>query len=158
MDFWCKTFRFYRNVYGRHLTPDLIVLCCSKFSLTLPMYVQQALMLGLVVTKRFIVREWKSSTRSCFKKSFNNMVSCLYLEENHYSLSDNHHEFLDVWFPFERYKERNGIKWLSSPFGFGIYCYCHYISFYLHCFMVHCLKHIVFWTACCPLQLSLVLD
>ena len=31
------------------------------------------------------------------------MVSCIYLEEIRYTLSDTHHELLEVWGPFIEY-------------------------------------------------------
>jgi len=166
MDFWNRIFQFYSNVYGRHLTPDnhLIILGCSSFSLTLPTSLQQALMFGSVVAKRVILREWKSSTPPCFKKWLNDMVSCIYLEEIWYSLSDSYHKFLDMWGPFNGYIQSNGLKWLSWPFG-SVFVFLLSLSslFHFHpllilcCFMLHCLDHIVSWTAFCPFRLCPVL-
>uniref|UniRef100_A0A671XVP2 Reverse transcriptase domain-containing protein n=1 Tax=Sparus aurata TaxID=8175 RepID=A0A671XVP2_SPAAU len=103
--FWHDIFNLYSVIYSEQLTPDslLIILGCSKFSLTLPSSLQQALMFGMVVAKRVILRDWKSASPPCFKKWLNDMVSCIYLEEIRYTLSDAHHKFLEVWGPFIEY-------------------------------------------------------
>ena len=77
--------------------PDslLMILGCSKFSLTLPSSLQQALMFGMVVAKPVILRDWKSASPPCFKKWLNDMISCIYLEEIRFTLSDAHHKFLE---------------------------------------------------------------
>lgn len=48
---------------------------------------QKAFILGLVVEKPVILREWKSPSPPCSKRWLNNMVSCNYLEEMCYSLA-----------------------------------------------------------------------
>ena len=104
-NFWDDIFHLYSVIYSKQLIPDslLIILGCSNFSLTLPSSLQQALMFGMVVAKRVILRDWKSVSPPCYKKWLNDMVSCIYLEEIRYTLSDTHHKFLEVWGPFIEY-------------------------------------------------------
>lgn len=107
--FWDDIFHLYSEVYGKQLTPDslLVILGCSNFSFTLPLMLQQALMFGMVIAKRVILREWKSASPPCFRKWLNDMVSCVYLEEIRYTLSDAHHKFIDIWGPFIEYIRRD---------------------------------------------------
>lgn len=93
--FWEDIFHLYSVIYCKQLFPDslLIILGCSNFSLTPPSSLQKALMFGLVITKHVILSEWKSAASPCFKKWLYDMVSCIYLEEIRYSLSDTHRKF-----------------------------------------------------------------
>lgn len=97
--FWDNIFHLYSVIYSKRLIPDslLIILGCSNFCLTLPSSLQKALMFGMVIAKRVILREWKSASPPCFKKWLNDMVSCIYLEEIRYTLSVTHHKFLEIW-------------------------------------------------------------
>ena len=105
--FWHDIFHLYSVIYSKQLTPDslLMILGCCKFSL--PSSIQQALMFGMVVAKPVILRDWKSASPPCFKKWLNDMISCIYLEEIRFTLSDAHHKFLEVWGPFIEYIRRD---------------------------------------------------
>lgn len=54
-------------------------------------------MFGGVVEKHVILREKKSDSLPHFMKWLNDMVSCIYLQEIQYTLSDTHHKFLKIW-------------------------------------------------------------
>lgn len=51
-------------------------------------------MFCMIIAKRVILAEWKST--SCFKKSLDDMVSCLYLEESKCSSSDSYWRFVTI--------------------------------------------------------------
>ena len=107
--FWDDIFHLYSVIYNKPMKPDgiLVILHCSTYALTLPKALQEALAFGLVVAKRVILREWKSSSTPCFKVWLNDMVSCLYLEELRYTMSDNYTKFFRVWGPFIDYIKRD---------------------------------------------------
>ena len=106
--FWYDIFKLYSDIYSRPLTPDsnFVILGCSDLFISLPSALQQALMFGMVIAKRVILRKWKSVSPPCYKKWLNDMVSCLYLEEIRYTLSNNSAKFLKIWGPFIDYIRR----------------------------------------------------
>lgn len=107
--FWDDIFHLYSVIYNKPLQPDGIfaILHCSTYSITLPTALQEALMFGMVIAKRVILREWKSCSPPCFKQWLNDMVSCLYLEELRYTISDNCTKFFKIWGPFIDYINRD---------------------------------------------------
>lgn len=103
--FWVDIFSLYSVVYNRQMVPDslLVILGCSNDSLSLPHTLQQALMFGMIIAKRVILKEWKSAAPPCFKRWLNDMVSCLYLEEVRFSLSTSQDKFEKIWGPYISY-------------------------------------------------------
>ena len=74
----------------------LVIVGCYNFSLTILPAVKQAFMVCMVIAEWVILRECKSLLPSCFKKWLNNLVSCIYLEEVWYTMSNAHTKFLKV--------------------------------------------------------------
>ncbi len=70
----------------------------------------------MVIAKRVVLREWKSESPPCFRKWQNEMVSCFYLDEIRYTLSNTLAKFNKIWRPFVEHirRERPQVgNWLS---------------------------------------------
>ena len=82
-------------------------------------------MFGMVVAKRLILRDWKSASPRF--TILNDIVSCIYLEEIRYTLSDTHHKFLEVWGPFIEY------IWSPELVTLDYIILSHFVLYRLHC-------------------------
>lgn len=100
--FWSEIFKLYSTVYNKVLKPDIltVILGCSDQTLLCSKSLQQAIMFGMTIAKRVILREWKASTPPSYSRWLNEVMSCLYLEEIRYKLTDNHDKFTKIWGPF----------------------------------------------------------
>ena len=82
-------------------------------------------MFGMVVAKRLILRDWKSASPRF--TILNDIVSCIYLQEIRYTLSDTHHKFLEVWGPFIEY------IWSPELVTLDYIILSHFVLYRLHC-------------------------
>lgn len=100
--FWSDIFKLYSTVYKKILKPDIltVILGYSDQTLSCSKSLQQAIMFGMVIAKRVILKEWKATTPPIYTKWLNEVMSCLYLEEIRYKLTDNHDKFTKIWGPF----------------------------------------------------------
>ncbi|CAI5656405.1 unnamed protein product [Oreochromis niloticus] len=107
--FWAEIFNIYNRVYDLKLEPDgvLAVLGCSLTSLALRRPLQKALMFGMIVAKRLILRAWKSPSPPLFRVWLREMIACLYIEEVRYRLADTHVKFVEIWGPFLNHIDGN---------------------------------------------------
>lgn len=101
--FWSSIYDWFSKVYSRDipLDPKLTLLGCSEVFLDCTLEEQQTLMLGMVVAKKIILLDWKTSSPPCFKKWLNEMISVIHSESR---LS---HRFLKIWDPFLNYIRMN---------------------------------------------------
>ncbi len=81
---------------------DLAIFGCSDQALTLPQNQQLSLMFGMVLAKRVILMEWKSTLPPSFFKWLAEMVSSLKLERLHFSRAGRLKMFDKIWGPFLR--------------------------------------------------------
>ena len=68
--FWSSVFSFLGEGFNRRtFSPDrnLALFGCSEHSVTHPSHIQPVLLMGMVLAKKVIPKDWKTSTPSCFK-------------------------------------------------------------------------------------------
>lgn len=80
--FWSSICDWFSKVYSKDipLDPKLTLLGCSEVFLDCTLEEQQTLMLGMVVVKKIILLDWKTSLPPCFKKWLHEMISVIHLE------------------------------------------------------------------------------
>lgn len=99
--YWEDIFSWYSVAYDHTLPPEmeLAIFGYSDTVSSLPDHLQLALMLGMVVAKRIILKDWKATAPPCFQKWLAEMVSVLNLEKIRLNESKSLN-FSKIWGPF----------------------------------------------------------
>ncbi len=103
-EFWKGVFRLYSHTFENEINvdADLAIFGCSDQALTWPQNQQLSLVFGMVLAKRMILMEWKSTLPPSFFKWLAEMVSALKLERLRFSRAGRLKMFDKIWGPFLR--------------------------------------------------------
>ena len=101
--FWCDVFQWLSLVYNLDIAPDpeLALFGCSENAVRYSPEIQQALMLGMVASKKMILLD--SLTPPCFRKWINKMSGIIRMERIRFHNSKAQNRFLNIWGPFINY-------------------------------------------------------
>ena len=79
---WDKIFDWFSKAYKRPFQPEaeLAIFGCSQTTASVPAAMHQSLMLGMIVAKRLILLEWKSTSPPCFQRWLADMASAIQME------------------------------------------------------------------------------
>lgn len=82
--FWIGIFSFFSDVYSLSIPPDrdFALFGASQDSLELPLDVQTAMLMGTVVAKRLILKDWKSKTAPSFKNWLSELFSVIHYKSH----------------------------------------------------------------------------
>ncbi|XP_023201643.1 transferrin receptor protein 2 isoform X3 [Xiphophorus maculatus] len=96
---WSKVFDWYSKAYKTPIQPEpgLIIFGCPLVQGTIPATMRQPLELGLIVAKRLILRDWKSSAPPSFCLWVTDMMSIIQMERLRKGSKDT---FSYYWNPF----------------------------------------------------------
>ncbi len=114
--FWTSIFDWFSKAYNRPLLQDveLAIFGFSQHTSTLPKALQQALTLGMIVAKRLILKNWKSSSPPSFRLWTMNMISVIQMERLRFLRSYAIEKFSAVWGSFLKYLDKQATKPMSN--------------------------------------------
>ena len=100
--YWQDIFSWYSAAYNLAVLPEveLAIFGYAGTVSSFPYYVQLALMLGMMVAKRIILREWKSTVPPCFQRWLAEMASVIHLEKMRFNEAKSLNKFSKIWSPF----------------------------------------------------------
>lgn len=81
--FWSDIFSFFSNVYSKVIVLDreFAILGASLMSSDFPLYIQNALLMGTIVAKRLILKDWKANSTPSVQTWLNELISVIHLEK-----------------------------------------------------------------------------
>ncbi len=114
--FWTSIFDWFFKAYNRPLLLDveLAIFGFSQHTSSLPKALQQALTLGMIVAKRLILKNWKSSSPSSFRLWTMDMFSVIQMERLRFLRSNAIEKFSAVWGSFLGYLDKQANKPMSN--------------------------------------------
>lgn len=103
--FWSGIFFFFSGVYQRNLTPDreFVLFGHSTGTQNLPQHLRSALVLGTVLAKRLLLKEWKTSCAPGFRTWLSELVDVISLEKLRFIKSGNLKKWKEIWTPLLEY-------------------------------------------------------
>ncbi len=110
------------------LDVELAIFGFSQHTSTLPKAWQQALTLGMIVAKRLILKNWKSS----FRLSTMDMISVIQMERLRFLRSNAIEKFSAVWGSFLEHLDKQAAKPMSNVSHEG------WVVHYFWAFLVIC--------------------
>lgn len=115
-ELWSGVFDWYSGAYKISLPLDAIlaIFGCSQLSQHFPTATQQALMLGMTVAKRLILREWKSPSSLPFQRWMKDMINVIRMEKLRFTRTNSLKKFSDIWGPFLAHLDNNSNTDLST--------------------------------------------
>lgn len=103
--FWSSIFFFFAGVYQRNLVPDrdMVLFGYSTGTQNLPKHMMSAIVLGTVLAKRLLLKEWKTSCAPGFRTWLSELVDVISLEKLRYVKSGNLRKWEETWSPLLKY-------------------------------------------------------
>jgi len=100
--FWSSIFDWFSKAYNTPLSPDaeLAIFGFSQHTSRLSGALQQSLMLGMVVAKKLVLKNWKSPSPPSFRMWITDMVSVIQMERLRHLRSDSMEKFSAAWDSF----------------------------------------------------------
>lgn len=100
-NFWSTIFQWYSAVFNVNLSPDpeTALFGYSNALECLGTDARTALVNGMMIAKRYILKLWKSDFVPRFKTWLGELTGMLHVEKLRYDLSGNPQKFLKIWSP-----------------------------------------------------------
>ncbi|XP_028251617.1 uncharacterized protein LOC114427641 [Parambassis ranga] len=100
--FWSAVFKWYSKCYSKDILPNhnLAIFGCSTETLDYTSDLQMALQLGMVVAKKLVLLNWKSTTSPSFDHWLKEMVSVIQIERLRQEKQDKRNRHVTIWRPF----------------------------------------------------------
>ncbi len=130
--FWTSIFDWYSKAYNRPLLLDaeLAIFSFSQHTSSLPNALQQALTLGMIVAKRLILKNWKSSSPPSFWLWTMDIISVIQMERLWFLQTNDIEKCSAVWGSFLGYLDKQAAKPMSnvSYEGWVVHYLCAFLK------------------------------